>query len=55
MCSFLKNRDGATAIEYGLICAVLVLAMVIGLATLGNSVQNSYNDTGEKVKDAMQH
>lgn len=29
------DRRGATAIEYGLICALIVIAMTAGLATLG--------------------
>lgn len=31
----LADDGGATAIEYGLICALIVIAMMGGLATLG--------------------
>jgi len=29
------DQRGATAIEYGLICALIIIAMVAGLASLG--------------------
>ena len=29
------DKRGATAIEYGLICALIVIAMTAGLSTLG--------------------
>lgn len=39
---FLADRRGATAIEYGLIVAVLSLAMVAGFGTASNSLQNLF-------------
>jgi Flp pilus assembly pilin Flp len=32
------NDTGATAVEYGLICALIVLAILSGLKTLGASI-----------------
>ena len=32
---FLQDESGATAIEYGLICALIVLACVAGMTVLG--------------------
>jgi pilus assembly protein Flp/PilA len=36
--AYLKNEDGATAIEYGLIAAGIALAIVAVVFTLGDSV-----------------
>ena len=46
---FLKNKSGATAIEYGLIAALIAVAVIGGVSTLGKNA----NDTFEKVATAM--
>jgi len=33
--SLRADQRGATAIEYGLICACIIIAMMVGLASLG--------------------
>ena len=38
---FLQREDGATAIEYGLIVALIAVTIIAGLTTLSNSVQNN--------------
>jgi len=35
---FIKNESGATAIEYGLIAALVALALVVGAKQLGSSI-----------------
>ncbi len=39
---FIDERAGATAIEYGLIAAILSLVAITGFSTMANSVQNAY-------------
>jgi pilus assembly protein Flp/PilA len=39
--SFLKNSKGATAIEYGLIAALVAVAIITALTTLGKSSKTS--------------
>ena len=34
---FLRDRGGVTAIEYGLMCALMTLAIVGAVYTLGNT------------------
>jgi pilus assembly protein Flp/PilA len=46
---FLKNKSGATAIEYGLIAALIAVAVIGGVTQLG---QNA-NDTFEAVAAEM--
>jgi pilus assembly protein Flp/PilA len=45
---------GATAIEYGLILAMVFLAMVGAVQAFGNEVTNMFNDVSSKSVSAMQ-
>ena len=38
----LRDRKGATAIEYGLIAALIAVAAITGMQSLGSSVSNSF-------------
>jgi pilus assembly protein Flp/PilA len=40
---FLKDESGATAIEYGLIAALISVAIVGGAGAVGGSVGNTFN------------
>jgi pilus assembly protein Flp/PilA len=40
---FAKDESGATAIEYGLIAALIALAIVAGATTLGTSLSDLFN------------
>ena len=39
----LSNEDGATAIEYGLIAALIAIAAITALAQLGNELSTTFN------------
>ena len=39
----LRNEDGATAIEYGLIAALIAVAAVTAMTTLGTSLSSTVN------------
>ncbi len=41
---FAKDESGATAIEYGLIAALIALAIVVGAGALGNSLDQKFDD-----------
>lgn len=41
--AYLKNEDGATAIEYGLIAAGISLAIVAVVFTFGDQLQTTFN------------
>ena len=45
----LADQTGATAIEYGLICSLIILAMIGGLAALGGGAGGMWT----KVHDAV--
>jgi len=50
---FIKDKSGATAVEYGLIIAVLSLAIVGGVASVGNSMSNLFVDTGGRLDNSV--
>jgi len=39
----LMNEDGATAIEYGLIAALIAVAAVTVMGTVGTNLSNTFN------------
>ena len=39
-----KDSKGATAIEYGLIAALIAVAAIVAMKGLGNSLQNTFNN-----------
>jgi pilus assembly protein Flp/PilA len=41
---FIKNESGATAIEYGLIAALISVVMVSVLVTLGPEIKSTFKD-----------
>ncbi|MBS3648647.1 Flp family type IVb pilin [Pseudaminobacter sp. 19-2017] len=47
---FVKDESGATAIEYGLIAALIALAIVVGAGALGNNLSNKFNAIADKLK-----
>ena len=50
---FAKDESGATAIEYGLIAALIALAIVIGAGQLGETLDNQFKGVANELKDAM--
>ncbi|MBX9469717.1 MAG: Flp family type IVb pilin [Rhizobium sp.] len=41
---FVKDESGATAIEYGLIAALISVALITGASTLGNALNNQFTN-----------
>jgi pilus assembly protein Flp/PilA len=39
----MKDESGATAIEYGLIAALIATALIAGASTLGNALDTQFN------------
>lgn len=46
---FWADNSGATAIEYGLIVALLAVALIAALETMGGTLSNFFNSTAGKV------
>jgi pilus assembly protein Flp/PilA len=50
---FLKDESGATAIEYGLIAALISVALVAGASTLGTKIGTTFNNLGNQMQNAV--
>ncbi|MBV6633393.1 MAG: Flp family type IVb pilin [Alphaproteobacteria bacterium] len=50
---FLAQEDGATAIEYGLIVALVSLAVLGGLQLLGPALEETFTGIAEEVQGAQ--
>ncbi|MBY5836113.1 Flp family type IVb pilin [Rhizobium leguminosarum] len=50
---FLKDESGATAIEYGLIAALISVALITGATTLGGKIGDTFNNLGTKMDGAV--
>ncbi len=46
-----RNEDGATAIEYGLIAALIAVAMIAAITTLGYQLENNFNGVENKLEE----
>ncbi|TCD16419.1 Flp family type IVb pilin [Oricola cellulosilytica] len=46
---FLKDESGATAIEYGLIAALIAVAIIAGATTLGSNLNAKFDAIATKV------
>ena len=46
------NRAGATAIEYGLIAALIAVVTIAGLTTVGTTLNTKYGTIATKVSNA---
>lgn len=44
-----KDESGATAIEYGLIAALISVALITGAGALGNSLNSQFNALSTKL------
>lgn len=46
---FVKDESGATAIEYGLIAALIALAIMVGAGQLGNALDNKFTEIANEL------
>ena len=47
--SFAKDESGATAIEYGLIAALISVALITGASALGGALNTQFNALSGKL------
>jgi len=48
---FLKNEDGATAIEYGLIAALIGVAIIVAVSAVGTELTNTFTEVSDKLAE----
>ena len=46
---FFKNEDGATAIEYGLIAALIGVAIITAVGLVGSSLNTTFNSVSTQL------
>lgn len=49
MIRFLNDERGATAIEYGLIIALIAVAILVALSEVGTDIGNTFNEVSNKL------
>jgi len=50
--SFLTARDGATAIEYGLLTGLIAIGLLAGLGLFSDGLQETFNTVTQSIEDA---
>jgi pilus assembly protein Flp/PilA len=48
----IKNDKGATAIEYGLIAALIAVAAIAAMGNIGTQLGSTFNQVSTKLDDA---
>lgn len=48
---FVQDESGATAIEYGLLAALIAVAIIAGATQLGESVDDKFGDVATTLDD----
>lgn len=51
--NFVRNEDGATAIEYGLIAALVSVAAVFALGQMGTALTDMFTVVSTELNDAV--
>jgi pilus assembly protein Flp/PilA len=49
---FVRNESGATAVEYGLIAALIGVVIIAGAGALGTALNQKFTDIGASVSAA---
>jgi pilus assembly protein Flp/PilA len=50
MTRFIKDESGATAIEYGLIAALIAVVVITAVSTIGTNLRGTFNNVANTVK-----
>jgi len=46
---FIRNEDGATAIEYALIASLIAVAIITAVSTVGGKVSTVFSEVGNSL------
>ena len=52
MISFLKDEEGATAVEYGLIVALIAAVIIIAVTAVGGKVNKAFETVNAAMQDS---
>ena len=51
--SFIREESGVTAIEYGLIAALIAIAIIVALTALGDALSSNFDQVSSAVTGAI--
>jgi pilus assembly protein Flp/PilA len=46
------NEEGATAVEYGLMVALIAVVIILAVTFLGTSLSDTFSEVGSEIADA---
>jgi pilus assembly protein Flp/PilA len=49
---FFKDESGAAAVEYGLLVALIAVAIIVAVRTLGTNLSTTFTNAGDAVATA---
>ncbi len=52
LAKFKRDEEGATAIEYGLIAALIAVAAITAMTSLGENLSNTFNEVNNELDGA---
>ncbi len=52
MKNYINDESGATAIEYGLIAALIGVALIVGARSLGQSINTKFTEVATEMDNA---
>jgi pilus assembly protein Flp/PilA len=50
---FVRDEEGVTAIEYGLLAALIAVAIIVGAGLVGTSLNDLFTDISTELDDAQ--
>jgi pilus assembly protein Flp/PilA len=53
LAEFLSDESGATAIEYGLVAAMIAVGIIVAMTSFGTSLLGLFNYVSERSQTAM--
>ena len=49
---FMKKEDGPTAVEYAVMLALIIVVCLVAITSLGQQVNNTFSNVGNKLQTA---
>ena len=49
---FVQQEDGPTAVEYAVMLALIIVVCLVAITTLGQQVNNTFSNVGNKLQTA---
>jgi pilus assembly protein Flp/PilA len=47
-----RNEEGATAVEYGIMVALIAVVIIVAVATLGNQLEDTFDCTATSIESS---